>query len=193
MDKGKEEKKELSSLDKRDITESISAEGDVSKTLIKLLNREAEVQIYKYKGLVESMREQLSGLEKAIKDMEGTENYVEALSKTKSELEKAEKEVIHGYLTPITYREIQLVKMGIAEAQLEARKMGYDIDVQLLASIREQRALTVYFSLKTMDEKRSRYFKNLEEIAVLPDDCIDELFDLYMKHIGLTPEEIKNS
>ena len=184
--------KGLSKSEKTEAVEAVASEGDIAKTLVKLLNGEAEVQVYKYKNLVNDMRKQMESLEVALKDVKDSENYAEAIARTKEELEKAEKELVHGNLTPITYREIQLVKMGIAEAQLEAKKMGFDLDVQLFASIREQRALTVFFTLKKLDDKKTRYFSKLEEVAVIPDECIDELFDLYMKHIGLTQVERKN-
>jgi len=183
---------ELTKRDKENISETLIQDGEAAKSLIKLLTDKAEVKVYKYKPMIEAARAQIDSLKKALESGESNEEVSAMIKQAEEQLQKAENEVLHGYLTPLTYRQIQLVKAGISEAQLEARKMGFDLDVQLLMSIREQRALTVYFALKRLDGK-TLFFSDLKDIAVLPEQAIDELYELYMTHIGLTPDDRKNS
>jgi hypothetical protein len=181
---------ELKSDEKKDIADQIEREGDLAKSMAKLLTGGVEVSVYKYKLLIEETKRRLEDLRKAYEGLERTDDQLQILNKVEADLARYENDKIEGILTPLKYREIQLIKAGMAEAQLETRKMGYDLDVQILMALTEQRALTVYFALKKKDGV-TRYFSSLEEIAALPDDVINELYDLYMEKIGLTPEERK--
>jgi len=184
--------KEMTKEEKQGVADAIEKDGEASKTLAKLFTDKVEVDVYKYRPLVEAAKEQVANLRKALEDSSKPDDYSTVLKNAEDELGKLENDKIQGYLTPITYREIQLIKAGIAEAQLETRKMNYDLDIQLLMSIIEQKILTVYFALKQKDGK-TKFFKNLEEIAVLPDETVNDLFDLYMTKIGLSADERKNS
>ena len=187
----KKPEKELTEKQKKSIVKGIKEDGESSKSIIKLLTDKVEIKIKKFKGLEESAASDLESLKKALKATEPNADAEKIVADAEAKIKLLSDQEIHGYLTPLRYREIQMIKLGIAEAQLETRKANMELDVQILAAVLEQRCMTVYYSLKKLDEK-SRYFGTPEDVAALPDDVVEELFTLYIKHIGLTPEERKN-
>jgi len=153
------------------------------------------VSIYRHSSLVEALEIELGELDSALKDAP-SEDRKKAIEERQVELTKRldeqEKDKIEGILTPLTYRDINDIKAAITEAIIHFNDYNFDPEVKMARVLMEERYMTVFCSLKKKNSPKVRYFRTLDEIALVDEDTINLLHKLWENQFVLTEDELKN-
>jgi len=178
-----------------DIKEVLKDEKSVT-AYGKLKKDRTEVDINPSKFLLAFTTEELQKLE--AQPLEGlSEEEIKSLEQTKQSLkeniERYSTDRLQGFMVPLKYRDLQIIKSGIFEAVQAAKQYNWDDDVKIRAMLREERTLTVYLSLKKKDDISKPYYESLEMVSAVTDTAIDDLYDIYITNFVLSEAERKNS
>lgn len=177
------------------LVESLLKDQIATRAYQKLNRPPLEVNVYRHSSSVEALQNQLSLFNERLEDVKD-ETIKQDLNKKKQfaeeQLAKLEKDKIDGYLVPLTWRDLNDIKAAVTEAIVHFSEYKFDSDVQLVRIAAEERFMTVFCALKQKDDKKTRFFKSLEEIAEIDDLTIFDLYQKWEDHFVLTDKEIKN-
>lgn len=176
--------------------DKVVKDGKVTLAMGKLKKERFDVDMNPKKFLLEYTKEELRKLEE--QPVEGlNEPEKEILENAKKNhresIEKYSQARLQAIMTPLKYKDLQIIKNGIFEAVQTAQQYHWDDSVKIRAMVREERTLTVYLSLKSKDDITKPYYESLEKICEETDTAIDELYNIYLTNFVLTDTERKNS
>lgn len=162
---------------------------------IRKLNREPfKISVHRHLSLVEQLQDELDAIEVKLQDTKD-EKIRDQVTKYKDQVATKLKECkdnkIEGYLTTLTYRDVNDIKAAVTEAVVHFDTYNFDPEIKLARVIAEERYMTVFCALKESD-KRTKIFRTLEDIANVDDATIFEIYDLWEQEFVLTDTEIKN-
>jgi hypothetical protein len=173
--------------------ESLVKDQTVTRAIQKLNREPLKVSVYRHTSVIEALERESALIKDAltqIKENNDEAKLKQRLAEIESELDKVEKDTIDGVLTQLTYRDINDIKAAVTEALVHFKDYNFDLEVIMTRVIAEERYMTVFCALKTLSGQR--YFKSLDEIALVEDSTIFALYDKWEKHFVLTDDELKN-
>lgn len=175
--------------------EELVKDQPATKALQKLNRKPLEISVYRHTSLVGDYEKALALIDEQIPNAKDND-VLKELEETKKEvlkkLEDVEKDKIEGVLTPLLYRDMQDIKAAVTEAVVHFQEYKFDIEVIMARVIAEERYMTVFCALKRKDNPSKRYFTSLEEIVLMDDATIFDIYKRWEDHFVLTVDELKN-
>lgn len=168
-----------------------------TQAITKLGREELPIRVYRHTSRVQAIEIELSEIDKRLTSSKLPEKDKKVLEDRKAQLDedlkKQDAKIIEGVLTPLNYRDINDIKAAATEALVHFKEYKFDTPVVMARMVAEERYMTVFCALKKKESKSERYFKNLDEIALIDDETIFDIYDKWEKHFVLTDDELKNS
>jgi len=200
MSKNKAEIKE----EDKELLDGLLRSQIASNAIKKLNNKSLKISVYRHTAQVQATERELvqidDALAKVTKETKGSKSGNPDVFKTletgkkslEENLKKHDNDKIEGILTPLSYRDIMNIKAAATEAVADFKTFKFDPAVALASLVREERFMTVFCALKRLDDSETRYFEELENIALVDDDTIFSIYKKWEDHFVLTEEELKN-
>jgi len=175
--------------------ESLIKEQPVTTGIQKLGKKNLDINVYRHTSAVELLEEQLSQLDEKLaktEDESEKQKFEDYREKLKNNVDAQESMKIEGTLTPLSYKDINIIKGLVTDLVVDLTKFKVSQDVILSQLIIEERRATIFFTLKQKGNLRKQYFASLEEIGLVDDDTINDIYNLWNKNFVLTDTELKN-
>lgn len=177
----------------RELVNSLVKEQPITRAIQKLNRKPLKVSVYRHLSLVGALEEQALDLEQALaaKDESNKTEIQARIDETKANLEKLDADKIDGYLTHLTYRDINDIKAAVTEAIIHFQEYGFDMNVIMARVTAEERFMTVFCALKQASDPATRYFSKLDDIAELDEATVFDLYSKWEQHFVLSEDEVK--
>lgn len=180
----------------KELVESLVKDQMTTRAMQKLSRGPLHVTVSRHALTLDALESQLALYEDAIKDAKDSDTQKkleEEKSQLKEEISKLDADRIEGILTPLTYRDINDIKAAVTEAVIHFQEYKFDPEVILSRIVAEEKFMTVFCALKSLNNPKERYFKTLDEIAQFDEMTIFDLYRKWEDHFVLSDDEIKNS
>lgn len=179
----------------KEVLDQLIKEQGATKAIQKLNRTSHSVSAYRHTSLVQEIELRLGQLDERLKDTKDSETEASLKAEVK-ELEERlaleDKDKIEGVLTPLSWRDINNIKAFITEAVLDFNEFNFDPAVKIARMIAEERYATVFLCLKKKDNPKVRYFDTLEDVAVIEEETINDIYSTWEKYFVVTEDELKN-
>ena len=190
-----ERDKEQDSNKHKEFIDDLIKEKPLTRSFQKLSRESVEVNVCRHRSASDAAENNLALLTEALNtaDTDETKKFIQdKINSLSEEVKKLESGRIEGVLTYLTYRDVNDIKASVTEAVLHFKDYNFDPDVIMSRIIAEERFMTVFCALKKKDNPSQRYFRTLDEIALVDELSIFELYDLWERNFVLTDDELKN-
>jgi len=186
---GDNEKKEKEFLD------GLVKDQPVTRAMQKLTREPLAISVYRHTPKIEAMESELAIVDSALANVKDESDKVKIEERKKqleAELKTLENDKIEGILTPLTYRDVNDIKAAVTEAIIHFQEYKFDPEVVMSRVVAEERFMTVFCALKSKDNRNVRYFSSLDDIAMMDEMTIFDLYNKWEQHFVLTDTELKN-
>ena len=154
-----------------------------------------EVSICRHTSTIEALAGEAALIDSALAEVRNESDKVKIEARKKqveSEMAELSKDSIDGVLTHLTYRDVNDIKAAVTEAVIHFQQYNFDNEVIMSRVIAEERFMTIFCALKRKDDITKRYFKTLDEIAIVDEMAILDMYSKWEQHFVLSDDELKN-